>query len=167
MRISISLSGPPRGKGRARAVSIPGVGARLYSDPATVKYETQLRFAGTQAMAGRPPIEGPVQVVLWVRFPIPESWSKKRRNLALSGNILPTKRPDVDNIIKLIGDGLNMVTWRDDAQIADVRGIKIYSDRPGMTIEIDTLPLDSSDRPRDPLVHLGGVLASAPPDMLL
>lgn len=141
--ITIELSGPPKGKGRGRAVAIPGRGARIYSDPNTVKYESQIRHAATQAMGGRPPIGGPVQVVMMVRFPVPESWSKKKRALALAGGILPTVKPDADNSLKLT-DALNFVCWNDDKQVVDARVIKRYSDRPGMTIQITELLLDKT-----------------------
>lgn len=133
--ITLELLGPPRGKGRGRAVSVPGGGARVYSDPATVKYESQLRYAATQAMAGRRPIEGPVQIIMMIRFPVPQSWSKKARARALAGEMLPTVKPDADNSLKLT-DALNEICWRDDKQVVDARVIKRYSDRPGMTIEI-------------------------------
>lgn len=138
--IQIELSGPPRGKGRGRAVSTPE-GARVYSDPATVKYETQLRWAATQAMAGAPPLEGPIEVIMWVRFPVPESWSKKKRALALAGHLMPTVKPDADNSLKLT-DTLNEICWRDDKQVCDARVMKRYSDRPGMTIFVALLSTD-------------------------
>lgn len=135
--ICIELAGPPRGKGRGRAVSVAGH-ARVYSDPATVKYESQLRYAATVAMAGAPPIEGPVVVVMWVRFPVPESWSKKKRALALAEEILPTVKPDADNSLKLC-DALNEICFRDDKQIVMATVVKQYSERPGMTIQIAAL----------------------------
>jgi Holliday junction resolvase RusA-like endonuclease len=137
MKIEISLAGPPVGKGRGRAVSIPGVGARVYSDPKTVKYESQLRHAGTQAMLGKELIEGPFQVLMVVRFPVPTTWSKKKTAAALAGLVLPTVRPDGDNLLKII-DALNFVCWRDDKQAVYSSVVKMYSERPGMTIYIDT-----------------------------
>jgi len=134
--ITITLAGVPRGKGRGRAVSIPGVGARVYSDPATVKYEGQLRHAATQAMAGRPPLEGPISVVMDIRFPVPASWSKKARARALSGEAMPTVKPDADNTLKLC-DALNEVVFRDDKQVVDARVLKRYSETPGMTIWVE------------------------------
>lgn len=134
--ITINLAGPPRGKGRGRAVAVPGMGARVYSDPATVKYETQLRYAAEQAMAGRPPLEGPMSLVMDVRFPVPGSWSKKARARAIAGDVMPTVKPDADNTLKLT-DALNEVVFKDDKQIVDARILKRYSDNPGMTIWIE------------------------------
>lgn len=134
--IEIELAGPPRGKGRGRAVAVPGKGARVYSDPATVKYESQLRYAATVAMNGVPPLEGPVSLVMEVRFPVPASWSRKARERALGGSIRPTVKPDADNTLKLT-DALNELVWRDDKQVVDARVVKRYSDRPGLTIQVE------------------------------
>jgi Holliday junction resolvase RusA-like endonuclease len=147
--ILIELSGPPRGKGRGRAVAIPGRGARVYSDPATVKYETQLRYAATQAMAGRTPIEGPVRIVMEVRFPVPESWSKKKKIAALAGDVRPTVKPDADNSLKLC-DALNQIVFKDDAQVVEAAVRKHYSALPGMRIEIRAIGATDAPRPAAP-----------------
>ncbi|MFX8637221.1 RusA family crossover junction endodeoxyribonuclease, partial [Acinetobacter baumannii] len=50
-----------------------------------------------------------------------------------------TSRPDGDNVLKAVGDGLNAVLWRDDAQIAEASIRKIYSETPGLEIEVHPL----------------------------
>ncbi|XZN30187.1 RusA family crossover junction endodeoxyribonuclease [Clostridium perfringens] len=40
----------------------------------------------------------------------------------------PTKKPDVDNIAKIILDSLNGVAYKDDSQIVDLRIIKSYTE---------------------------------------
>ncbi len=134
--IRIELAGPPRGKGRGRTASTPK-GPRVYSDPATVKYETALRYAATQAMAGTVPLDGPITLYMQVRFPVPESWSIRKRGKALLGLLMPTVKPDCDNTLKLI-DSLNQICFLDDKQVVDARVVKIYSDRPGLTIEVSS-----------------------------
>lgn len=44
----------------------------------------------------------------------------------LSGEIKPTKRPDADNILKIVQDGLNGVAYPDDKSITDSRVVKRY-----------------------------------------
>ena len=144
MKIQIELAGPPIAKGRARAVAIPGLGVRMYPDAKTAKYEDQLRYAATQEMAGRPLIDGPVRLVVVARFAIPTTWSKKKHAEALAGLIRPCVKPDADNTLKICGDGLNMVCWRDDKQVVETSVIKIYAENPGLTIGIATLPLADS-----------------------
>lgn len=133
--IVIRLAGQPRGKGRARAVATRGGFARVHPDPKSVKYETQLAYAATQVMDGRPPLDGPLEVLIVSMFPIPQGFSKAKRAAAIAGTVRPTVKPDFDNIAKLV-DGLNQIVWLDDKQIVDGRVVKHYSETPGMTIQV-------------------------------
>lgn len=137
LRLTIMLAGPPRGKGRPRAVSRQGF-ARVYTDEKTRKYEAQLRYAGQQQMSGRPPTAQPVAVHVEARFAVPQSWSRRKQEAALLGHLRPATTPDADNLLKAL-DSLNGVVWVDDRQIVEARVIKLYSDTPGLTVEVATL----------------------------
>jgi Holliday junction resolvase RusA-like endonuclease len=138
MRVRIDIAGPPRGKGRGRAVAVPGKGARVYTDAKTRSYESRLSFAAEQAMAGRAPTDLPVRLTMSVFFAIPASWSKKKRAQALSGTVWPTVKPDADNTLKLT-DALNGIVWGDDKQVVVASVFKSYSERPGLVIEVNTI----------------------------
>lgn len=137
MRVRIDLAGAPRGKGRGRAVATPK-GTRVYTDDKTRTYEAQLRFAAAQAMAGRAPTDLPVRLTMSVFFAIPPSWSKRKRDQALAGMLWPTTQPDADNSLKLC-DALNGIVFVDDKQVVIATVFKAYSERPGLSIEINTL----------------------------
>ncbi len=130
----IELAGPPRGKGRGRAVSTP-LGARVYTDAKTRSYEAQLRFAAQQAMRGEPPTGLPVRLAMSVFFAVPASWSKKKRAQALAGTLWPTVKPDADNSLKLT-DALNGVVFDDDKQVVSAQVFKCYAEHPGLLIEV-------------------------------
>jgi Holliday junction resolvase RusA-like endonuclease len=132
--IIIELAGEPRGKGRPRFVRKSGI---AFTPSATRKHEAALRYCAQQAMGDRPPLEGALAVSVTAVFPIPVSWSKRKREAALRGELHHTSKPDAENIAKTI-DALNQVTWIDDAQIARMEIIKLYG-RPRMTIEIRQL----------------------------
>lgn len=137
--ITIRLPGVPRGKQRARVFVRKGTGKISSATPSqTVKYETSLAWVAKQAMNGREPLEGPLRVLIVSGFPVPKSYSKQKTIDAKTGVIHPTKKPDLDNIFKLI-DGLNGVVWKDDSQIvqADVR--KVYSATPELAIQVTPL----------------------------
>ena len=134
--VCVSLYGEPRGKGRPRFVRATG---RVYTDAETVRYEEALRAAGERSMEGRPPLEGALALKVVARFHIPRSWSGKRKALAATGDIRPTTKPDVDNIQKCVGDALQKVVFRDDVQIVLSSITKVYSDRPGLWIEVRPL----------------------------
>ena len=142
MRIRIDLPGLPRGKGRGRAVSTPN-GARVYTDAKTRSYEAQLKTFAVQAMRGRLPTALPVRLVMTAFLPVPESWSKRKRAEALAGIIWPLTKPDVDNYLKCC-DALNAIVWNDDKQIVNACVMKVYAERPGLTIEITELGASAS-----------------------
>lgn len=62
----------------------------------------------------------PLEISIIALFSSPKSIDKKLKNSMLTGDILPTKKPDSDNIIKIILDALNCVAYRDDSQICKV-----------------------------------------------
>ena len=132
--VVITLLGEPQGKGRARI----GRGAHgrpmAFTPAATRSYEGALRLAATAAMQGRVPLEGAVLLSMIATFPVPASWSKKRRAAALRGELLPTVKPDADNLLKCC-DALNEVVWRDDKQIVQAIVQKRYGEQPGVVIE--------------------------------
>jgi Holliday junction resolvase RusA-like endonuclease len=132
----VELCGKPEGKGRPRFSR----SARIAFTPAnTRKYEANLKFAAQEAMAGQPPFDGPVSVLVEALFPIPQSWSKKKQAQALTDEIRHTSRPDVDNLMKSI-DALNQVVFRDDSQIVHAVVTKRYSDRPALRITVRAVP---------------------------
>lgn len=128
--ITITLVGEPRGKGRPRFGN-----GRTYTDVKTRRYEDVLRLAAQSQMGCRPPLDGPVIVDVEARMPVPASWSRKKQVAALAGEIAPTSKPDIDNIIKSL-DALNKVVFRDDKQIVRATVRKIYHEQPALIIRI-------------------------------
>jgi Holliday junction resolvase RusA-like endonuclease len=84
-------------------------------------------------------IDEPVSVELLAELPIPASWSKKRRNLAILGLIRPSGRPDLDNLWKLMADAFNGVVFRDDALIVEAHARKIYGLQPKLVVTVSPL----------------------------
>jgi len=81
------------------------------------------------------PFDCPLSVKVEAFMPIPESWSIKKRLAAQSGQIMPTTKPDADNIIKML-DAFNKVVWKDDSAIVSLVVIKRYSLTPMLRIEV-------------------------------
>ena len=59
-----------------------------------------------------------------------------KRKLITSGELRPTKKPDLDNLIKGIKDGCNKIIWHDDSQILDMTLRKFYSEQPRAEVMI-------------------------------
>lgn len=137
--IRLTIPGTPQGKGRAR-FSTRGGFARAFTPEKTVAYEGLIAFAGQQAMDGRDLITEPVYVTVTAFFQIPASWPKKRKVAAATGMSWHTSKPDGDNIMKAVGDGLNGIIWKDDSQIAFSKVLKKYAETPLLEIVVERLP---------------------------
>ena len=122
--------------------------ATIFTDKKTRDYENALKAAGIAAMKGRPALDEAVSVIVRAFMPIPQSFSRKKREAALAGDLMPTGGIDLDNIVKML-DGLNYhpprfkgdrekrpIIWRNDSQIVAMQAIKVYSDRPRLVIDV-------------------------------
>ena len=139
--IIIRLPGAPRGKGRHRAQLVKrGDVTRIHSHPdqKTEAYESALRVAAGLVMRRRALLTGPLEVRIFAMFPIPASWSKRKRLDAIERRLRPTTKPDFDNIAKVI-DALNHVVWADDASVVDGLVRKFYSETPELVIQVTAL----------------------------
>lgn len=133
--ITFTVPGAPQGKGRAKIVRIGGF-SRMATPAKTVAYEGLIAHAAHAAMAGRQLLEGPVRCSLLLHCQIPASWSQKKQRLALEGGVYPTTKPDADNVLKAVFDGLNGVVWKDDVQCVDVVVTKRYAGTPCVQVRI-------------------------------
>ena len=133
--IKIRVPGDPVPKGRPRATAIGGQ-ARMYTPAATRAYEQRVAVAAREATAKAPPMDGALSVSIEITMPIPASWTKAKRADALAGMVMPTGRPDLDNLIKALTDACNGIVWRDDAQIVRLMAEKRYGEQPGAVVSV-------------------------------
>lgn len=135
----ITIPGVPVPQGRPRVNTRRG---NVY-DPLKSKQEKQ-RIRAEVALHMRHHrvaiLEGALRVSLQFFVPIPKSFSKKRRIDAHEGRILPTPKPDLDNLAKLVLDACNGVVYKDDSCIVDEANSKRYSTQPRVVITVECLP---------------------------
>ena len=81
--------------------------------------------------------DGRVSVKIVAYFKIPKGTNKKNTESMLNGSISPTKKPDIDNIIKIILDALNKMAFNDDNQISKMEVEKIYGQEEKVYIKIE------------------------------
>lgn len=124
--IEILVLGVPVAKGRPEFNRATG---SAHTPKKTRNYEAMLNGMAQEAMAGVPPLEGPLAVDMRLVMPVAKSWPKKRREACLAGAEAPLGKPDWDNLGKVI-DALNQIAWVDDSQIVDGRVRKFYGPRP-------------------------------------
>lgn len=133
--VSFVVPGEAVGKGRPRVSTIGGH-ARMFTPQKTANYETLIAMAAQQAMAGRELIGGPVLVEMKILVSVAASWSKKKTAEALAGDVMPTKKPDADNVLKAICDGINGIVFKDDVQVVNVSLSKRFSETPGVLVRV-------------------------------
>ena len=134
-KIEFFVPGTPVGKGRPRAAR-RGAGLVMFTPGKTADYEALVAATAGNAMRAHQLLDGPLEAVLDVRFPVPVSWSKARRARALAGAEWHTSKPDADNVAKAILDACNGVVFRDDAQVVVLIATKAFSEEPGVRVVI-------------------------------
>ena len=125
-----TILGDPVGKQRPR---IGKQGA--YTPKKTRDYEKRVRWCFQDA--GGYLLHGAIEIRITAYYPIPKSEPKYMKREMLAGIVRPTKRPDLDNIAKIILDALNGVAYKDDAQVVLVHAEKKYDSCPGVAVTVN------------------------------
>lgn len=116
--ITFIIPGTPFAKQRARATRM----GRMYTPAPTVSFE---RTVGQIALPHFPsPLDGPIRLTVIATFLPPASWSK--RKVAETVHRPHIQRPDIDNCVKAISDGLNRIAFADDGQVAEIVARKVW-----------------------------------------
>ena len=131
----------PIGKGRPKFSTFGGH-IRAITPSKTRNAEGTIRLFSEQVMAGRDLFEGPVSLEIVAVFPVPASYSNKKRQACLMGDIFPTKKPDIDNIAKLVLDSMNSVVFHDDVQVVKLNLRKIYGEKARLLITVKPINKD-------------------------
>lgn len=134
------VEGKPQGKARARTFYNEKRGKMQSITPEKTKsYEDLIRWK-YKATGGEYMGEAILKVEIQAYYPIPQSYSKAKREAAIHDVIRPTVKPDTDNIIKVVLDALNGVAYYDDKQVVYVSCSKYYSQGTGyLWIDIEKL----------------------------
>lgn len=119
------------GKQRARTLK----SGFSYTPKETVNYETLVKLAYNQ-LKDKSFFDGQVKISIIAHYQIPKSTSKTKTKQMISGEIRPTKKPDCDNIAKIICDALNGVAYRDDSQIISCLIEKYYGEVPKVYVTL-------------------------------
>ena len=132
--VTFEVEGDPVPKGRPRFAR-RGQFVQTYTDAKTIDYETHVAMKARQAIGASEPLQGALTVFLYLRYTIPPSYSKKRKEACLRGVEYP-KKIDIDNVYKSITDAMNGIIYADDSQIVEAHILKCYSLEPGANIMI-------------------------------
>ena len=122
--ISLIVPGQPKSKPRPRVTRRGTYIPRCAKD-----YEEYVKWLFIQKYPKFQPLTGAVKLVITAYFKKP----KKNKD------VYPIKKPDIDNIQKIIMDALNKIAYKDDKQIVEVATKKMFADDPKVEIVIAEL----------------------------
>lgn len=146
MTRQFTVWGRIRGKGRPKAFS-RGNFTTVYTAKEDKLYESQIASAYITDCGNVEPFgEVPLDMRVECYYEIPKAFSKKKTEEALQGLVLPTKKPDADNILKSIMDALNGKAYPDDKFIIDIVITQRYAEQEKMVVTISEIKPDGQLR---------------------
>ena len=114
----------------------------IYTPAKTTNYEGLVALCANEVINnGEKPFinDEALECKILICTAIPKSTSKKKANLMRDCIIRPTKKPDIDNCVKSILDGMNGVVFKDDKQVVSLLVEKIYADIPSVRVVINAI----------------------------
>ncbi|KAA8676218.1 RusA family crossover junction endodeoxyribonuclease [Clostridium sp. HV4-5-A1G] len=103
----------------------------------TLQYETYVKELYVTNRFPR--LNGYIQVDITAFYRIPKSISNKKRQQMLNNELLPDKKPDVDNVAKTVCDALNSIAYEDDKQIVSLTVNKFYGEQPRVVVKLNQI----------------------------
>lgn len=139
---TFEILGEPKGKARPKFTTIAGH-AHAITPKQTVQYENLVKME-YQAQCGGFSFDQDqhIHVLIDCFMGMPKSVSKVKRAAMLDRSLRPMKKPDFDNVGKIICDSLNGIAYHDDAQIVDGRVRKFYSKTPRVVVTLSDQEID-------------------------
>jgi len=124
------VPGQPQGKARARTTNFGS-----YTPEKTVLYENYIKMCYQQQF--KECTDKPIEISITACFEPVKSVSKAQRLAMLNNLIPPTKKPDIDNIAKVVLDALNGIAYKDDKQVIKLNVYKKYFGRAELIVFIN------------------------------
>ena len=130
--ITFVIPGEPKAKARPRTTRT----RHTYTPPDTVNYENWVKLCYQNSENNFMYENEPLIAEIAAFFTIANSKSKKDKKAMEAGRIKPTKKPDADNIAKIVLDSLNGLAYKDDSQVVILNVAKFYSNMPRVEVNI-------------------------------
>lgn len=158
MTLTITVTGTPAPQGSKKGFVHPSTGRAVVVEQQNQRVKTwrgDVKDAAQQALDGRLPTLGALEVVITFRLPRPKGHYGTGRNAGVLKPTAPTyvdRMPDLDKLERATLDALTTAgVWRDDGQVVRLMTEKVYADPglPGADITItridDTAQLEVGD----------------------
>ena len=122
------------GKGRPRLNSHTG---KVYTPTRTKDYEELVEQYFLLKYPRYKTLDGRIKMDIVAYFEVPKSTSKLVKTQMMENKISPNKKPDIDNIVKIILDAMNNIAFKDDTQITKISVEKKYSEIEKVFVRIE------------------------------
>ena len=137
--VVFEVLGKVQGKERVRFSNRGGY-VKTYTPENTINYENWVKTCLIQAVGNKySTYAGAVKIELKAVYAPPKSYSKKKTKMLLETEAPYLKKPDCDNIAKIVCDALNGIAYKDDSQIFDVKISKVYGVDEKLIVKISYL----------------------------
>ena len=129
--LTLIIPGEPCAQGRPR-FSTHGGFVKAYDPAKSRDYKAYVKMCAIKSMQeqGWTLTEKALSIETRAFMSIPSSKSKKFKQAAIVGIERPTKKPDVDNVFKILTDALSGIAYKDDKQIVAAKISKWYAEVP-------------------------------------
>ena len=129
---------------RPRAKVVAGH-ARVHDVPKCAEFRNLVRMLAGESWTQDMDADSCFEIDAAFFLPIPKSESQKRQKKMSLWQILPTRKPDLDNALKGVMDGITGIVWKDDAQVVRCELSKFYGFKPRTAISIFRIIPDTDD----------------------
>jgi Holliday junction resolvase RusA-like endonuclease len=136
MKIQFEVEGRPQGKGRPR-FSTKGGFVRTYTPENTRNYEKLVQTRFVEKYGNIEPIDKKIALKIEAYFAVPKGTSKKK-TFELLSTYYP-KKPDIDNVTKIILDALNGLAFKDDNLVVFLEVAKYYAEEEKVKVSIEVM----------------------------
>ena len=137
MNCRFEIEGKIKGKGRPRFAKYGGF-VKAYTPEDTASYENLIKLQFKYS-CGDWYSEQPLKMKITAIHGIVKSATKKNMAKMLNGELKPIKKPDADNIVKIICDALNKIAYKDDTQVVELEFKKVYGELEKVIVEIEEI----------------------------
>lgn len=122
------VPGKVRGKGRPRFMR----NGHTYTDKNTMAYEKLILASYLKSTSYIS--QNSVRISMYVCFAPNKTDTKKNKLIKLKNSLWPSKKPDIDNVIKVVLDALNKIAYQDDTQVNEIHVIRHWCEEEKLVI---------------------------------
>ena len=118
----IVVEGTIRGKQRPQFKKKTG---RAFTPNQTINYENWIKQCYINQ--SNKLLNGPIRERIEIYYSVPKSYSKRKIEAIKDGTDYPMKKPDCDNVVKIVLDSLNKIAYDDDKQVVELTVLKRWT----------------------------------------